>query len=158
MWLVDTLPYIHVVGWYITIHTCGWLIHYHAYMWLVDTLPYIHVVGWYITNHPWLAMDRNTMKKKFCPHIIHPVWCPGWFTLGDFSWEREWEEPQEGRQIRPFYSAKSLKDMAEEGTPPELGGGTAGGDQSEPAPTSTPCRMKWYVDRKHFSIVIPSLN
>jgi len=36
------------------------------------------------------------------------------------------------------------------------GGGIAGGDRSEPAPTSTPCRMKWYVDRKHFSIVIPS--
>jgi hypothetical protein len=29
--------------------------------------------------------------------------------------------------------------MAEEGT--HLNGGTAGGDQSEPAPTITPCRM-----------------
>jgi len=100
-------------------------------MWLGDTLP---------TNHPWLAMGQEYNEKKILS-THHPSCMVPWLVLlwVIFLRKRARREPQEGRQIRPFLFSKILEVHGRRRH--QLNGGTAGGDQSEPAPTSTPCRM-----------------
>jgi hypothetical protein len=47
-------------------------------------------------------MGQEYNEKKFCPHFIHPAWCPGWFTLGDFLEKKSEKNLKRGGRLDLF--------------------------------------------------------
>jgi hypothetical protein len=54
-------------------------------------------------------MGQEYNEKKFCPHIIHPAWCPGWFTLGDFLEKESKQRTSRGEADQTFLFSKILE-------------------------------------------------